>query len=132
VRLDGDSMTALTFPLTTPSDTPSRSSERILVVDDDAAFGEMVVDLLEERGYSASSCTSPDEALARTAEASYAVAILDLVMPGIGGLELAAAIAAQGVDTLVIVLTGHGDLDSAIASIQRGIVDYLQKTDIDV
>lgn len=111
---------------------PAAIRDRALVVDDDAAFGNMIAEVLREKGYDASSCTSPEDALARTADGSCQAAVIDLVMPGMGGLDLAARIRSQSPQTQVLILTGHGDLQSAIAGIQQGVFDYLQKTDIDI
>jgi putative nucleotidyltransferase with HDIG domain len=105
---------------------------RVLVVDDDAAFGGMIAEVLRDKGHETVACISPDEALARANESSFETAVVDLMMPGMGGLELADHLKAQNPDIQVLILTGHGDMQSAIEGIQHGIFDYLQKGSIDI
>lgn len=62
---------------------------RVLVVDDEPAFAEAVAELLGESGFEAQPFSDPEEALRRTAKESYEVALLDLAMPRMSGLELA-------------------------------------------
>src|SRR5262245_57970768 len=92
----------------------------------------MIAEVLREKGYDVAACLRPEEALEKTAGAPYAAAVVDLVMPGMGGIELAEKIRTTSPDTQIVVLTGHGDLESAIAGIQHGIFDYLQKDRIDI
>jgi putative nucleotidyltransferase with HDIG domain len=112
--------------------TDPAARDRVLVVDDDNAFGGMIAEVLREKGYDAVSCVSPQEAIDRTRDGSYEAAIIDLVMPEMGGVELAARVRTQSPDTQLLILTGHGDLQSAIGGIQHGILDYLQKAEIDI
>ncbi len=111
---------------------PSAAGTSVLVVDDDVAFAGLVADLLRERGYRidvAHDCAQATDQLSHT---DYAVAVVDLVLPGGGGLDLADHIRAGNPDTQVLILTGHGSLPSAIAGLRRGIFDYLQKADMDL
>jgi response regulator RpfG family c-di-GMP phosphodiesterase len=92
----------------------------------------MIAEVLPDTDYHVTTCTRPDDAVEQAARSPFAVAVVDLVMPGLDGIELAGRIRQQSPDTQVILLTGHGDLESAIASIQHGITDYLQKERIDI
>ena len=111
---------------------PPADRARLLVVDDDAAFGGMIADLLRERGHQVTTHTSGHEALARAKDSAYEAAVLDLVMPAIGGLELADRLKLELPDIQVVILTGQGDKQSAIAGIQHGVFDYLEKGAIDI
>jgi putative nucleotidyltransferase with HDIG domain len=104
---------------------------RILVVDDDASFGRMVAEILTGRGYEVVALTDPAEALARASREEFSAAVLDLMMPHTGGIELATRLREQRPDIQSLILTGHGDMESAIAGLQHGIVDYLQKGTIE-
>ena len=104
---------------------------RVLVVDDDRAFGTFLSDTLTERGYLTRASTEPGEALRLASEQRVDVAILDLIMPGMGGLELAEKLQVASPDTQVLILTGFGDLRSAIEGMQHGVVAYLEKSAID-
>jgi putative nucleotidyltransferase with HDIG domain len=105
---------------------------RVLVVDDDSAFRSMVCQLLADKGYDAVAAPNATEALANAGDGTFLAAIIDLVMPDMGGIELADRLKAQSPETEVVILTGHGDLGSAIAGIQHGVFDYLQKSSLDI
>jgi len=104
----------------------------VLVVDDDVAFARLVADLLAEHGYRADTAHDHAQASDCLSHADYAVAVIDLVLPGVGGLELSDRIRADNPDTQVLILTGHGSLPSAVGSLRRGIYDYLQKAEADL
>jgi CheY-like chemotaxis protein len=76
--------------------------------------------------------TDGADALQRAQEGAYDVALLDLVMPGMTGLELGDRIKAANPDTEVLILTGHADLDSAIQGIKHRVFDFLEKTNLDI
>jgi response regulator RpfG family c-di-GMP phosphodiesterase len=111
-------------------EAPAR--DRVLVVDDDETFAGMIAEVLRDKGFDATFCTRPDQAIAAAADGSYSVALVDLQMPSMTGVELAGRLRTANAETQVIVLTGHGDLESAIAGIQHGVFDYLQKSAIDI
>jgi putative nucleotidyltransferase with HDIG domain len=104
---------------------------RVLIVDDDASFAGMLRDLLDERGYQAAVARDPADALVRLDDGLCPVALVDLFMPEMGGMELAAHIHEKSPDTQVVILTGYGDMQSAIEGIQKRIFDYLEKADLD-
>jgi putative nucleotidyltransferase with HDIG domain len=112
---------------------PEKSEDRgrVLVVDDDAAFGGLIAELLREKGHDPVHFITPEDALEAIGEGSFDAAIIDLVMPTMTGLELAGRVRARHPDTQVLILTGHGDLRSAIEGIHQGVFDYLQKAEID-
>ena len=98
-----------------------------MVVDDDEAFAKVVADVLTERGYSSFCVSHPEHALEEASRGDLAAAIVDLVMPGMGGLDLAGRLKAQLPDLQIILLTGHGSLDTAMEGIRKGVFAYLQK-----
>jgi putative nucleotidyltransferase with HDIG domain len=104
---------------------------RVLVVDDDPAFAQVMADLLMEKGFHVVATDDPDRAL-KTAEEGCDVAVLDLKMPRIGGLELAGLIKQKDPDIQIVILTGYGNMETAIESIQLGIFDYIGKAEIDM
>ena len=104
---------------------------RVLVVDDDPAFAQVMADLLMEKGFHVVATDDPDRAL-KAAEEGCDVAILDLKMPRIGGLELAALLKEKDPDIQVVILTGYGNMETAIEGIQHGVFDYIGKADIDM
>ena len=105
----------------------SEEPARVLIVDDELAFGEMVSEVLGDSGYETVLATDPATALERVPGGGFAVAVVDLVMPGMGGLQVAEKIKAASPETEILILTGHADIESAVEGIQRGVFDYLQK-----
>ena len=85
---------------------------RVLVVDDDPTFRSLVCQLLEDKGYAAVAAGDDDEAVGQASSGQFTVAVLDLVMPGAGGLELADRVRTVSPDTQVLILTGQPDMES--------------------
>ena len=109
-----------------------RSPTRVLVVDDEAQFRSLVTELLIDKGFDARAAPDARAALDLVVDRSFGVAVLDLVMPGMGGMELAEKIKQVSPDTQVLILTGQGDMGSAIDGLRHGVYDYLQKADLDI
>ena len=105
---------------------------RVLVVDDDQQFRTLVAELLLDKGFEARPAADARAALDLAADRSFGVAVVDLVMPDMGGIELAERIKQVSPDTQVLILTGQGDMDSAIDGLRHGVFDYLQKAQLDV
>ena len=107
--------------------TPDGKPVGVLVVDDDAAFCEIVADVLKTCGYEAWSLQDPAAAMELVARGGIVAALVDLVMPQMHGLDLVGRLHAISPDLQAIVLTGHAELDSAIGGIRQGVFAYLQK-----
>jgi DNA-binding NtrC family response regulator len=99
----------------------------ILLVDDDAAFRQVMASELNRLGYEVTAVGSGEEAVRRVAADEPEVVLLDLRLPAMGGLEALKAIHAGSPATEVIMLTGHGSIDTAIESIRIGAFDYVVK-----
>lgn len=100
---------------------------RILLVDDEAEFVRALSERLELRDLSSQTAFSGDQAMRFVGEAAPHIMVLDLQMPGMGGLEVLRLVKRRYPEIQVIVLTGHGnDLDEAEAR-AIGIFDWLQK-----
>ena len=102
-------------------------SPSLLLVDDDAAFRQVMAGELGRFGYEIDAAGTGEEAIKRVAEAEPEVVLLDLRLPGMGGLETLKAIQAAAPAVEVIMLTGHGSIDTAIESIRIGASDYVVK-----
>ena len=101
---------------------------RILVVDDDHSMAESVASVLSADGYeSITTLTDAASAVAHLTSDSYDLVLLDVVMPGMNGLQLLDAVDRQQHATSFIVMTGDASLDTAIAALRRGASDYLRK-----
>jgi DNA-binding NtrC family response regulator len=99
----------------------------ILFVDDDRAILEIVREYLTETGYQVDVVDNGLTALERIKENPYHIVFTDIKMPDIDGLELLSAIKEYRPETEVIIVTGHGSMESAIQAMKYGSYDYLQK-----
>lgn len=99
----------------------------ILFVDDDPAILGLVAEYLEEAGYRVECADNGLRALERIRERPFAVVFTDIKMPDIDGIELLTAIKALRPETAVVMVTGHGTMESAIRAMKAGSYDYLQK-----
>lgn len=99
----------------------------ILIVDDEDTFRRVLAHELEARGHSVATAATGEEALDRIRDGSYHMVLLDVRLPGIDGLAVLEALREQAPLTQVIMLTGHGALDTAIRAMKLGAYDYLTK-----
>ena len=105
----------------------NNSPATIYLVDDDASFLTAVSRLLRAGGYAVQIFSSSAEFLQRPAGDTLGCVVLDLHMPGAGGLELQTALAEADDPMPVIFLTGHGDIPSSVRAMRQGAVDFLTK-----
>jgi DNA-binding response OmpR family regulator len=110
-----------------PSYYPGGTPFLILVVDDEATMRRSLADILRLEGYRVQTAASGEEAILRIKEEIYDLILLDLKMPGIGGIEVLQFTAEYSPDSQVILLTAHGSLESAIEALRLGAQDYLLK-----
>ena len=101
----------------------------ILIVDDEAAERITLGEVLRLEGYQVSLAASGEEALAlaRSRSPSFDMAILDLRLPGIDGLQVLDGIRKISEETIVILITGYGTLETAINALRKGAYDFLLK-----
>src|SRR5262249_20892463 len=99
----------------------------ISVVDDDASVREALKGLLKSAGFHAEAFASAEEFLDSGQLANTACLILDVRMPGMGGLELHRRIVAGDSRVPVILITAHGDEELRARALEAGAVDYLYK-----
>ena len=101
----------------------------ILVVDDEADIRSLMAGVLEDEGYRPRTAADSDAALAALAERRPALLILDIWLQGsrMDGLELLDAVKAKDPGLPVLIISGHGNLDTAVAAIKRGAWDFIEK-----
>ncbi len=104
-----------------------KTTAHILLVDDDAAFRHVAAGELRRLGHQVETASSGEEAVAKIDQFDPEVVLLDLRLPGMDGLETLKAVRARNAATEVIILTGHGTIDTAIESIRVGAFDYVIK-----
>jgi DNA-binding NtrC family response regulator len=99
----------------------------ILVVDDEKPQRDILHDILTSSGYDVTSAASGEAAMKFAKERSFDLALTDLKMTGMDGIELLQQLLALDSSIIVILLTAHGTIDSAKEALRRGAFDYLQK-----
>jgi len=99
----------------------------VLVVDDERPIRLLIERELPRAGYVVLTAESGEEALEKVRAQDVDVILLDLKMPGMGGMEALRRIKDSGASAEVVILTGHPDVDSAIAAMKLGAYDYLTK-----
>jgi two-component system, NtrC family, nitrogen regulation response regulator NtrX len=101
----------------------------ILVVDDERDIRELVAGVLEDEGYSTRGAANSDEALEAIAERRPSLVLLDVWLHGskLDGLEILDEIKRRDPSIPVLVISGHGNLDTAVAAIRRGASDFIEK-----
>ena len=103
------------------------SRGRVLVVEDEAYVRDSLVEILRARRFDASASGSVAEALAHLGRAPVDVVLSDLRMPGADGLELVRRMQTAAPDVPVVILTGHGNVASAVECLKAGASDYILK-----
>ncbi|NNC77902.1 MAG: response regulator transcription factor [Woeseiaceae bacterium] len=103
-------------------ETPS-----VFVVDDDAAIRFAMQALFDSVNLPVEIFISADEYLAKVPEPRAGCLVLDIRMPGLGGLELQKVLIKRGDKIPVIFITGHGDVPMAVEAMQKGAIDFIQK-----
>ena len=102
-------------------------ANRILIVDDEAASRNGLRSLLANAGYEVEDAADGSKALEKARAFRPAVVITDIVMPGPDGLALLKVLQEEFPFSQVILLTGQGTIESAVAAMKQGAYDYLTK-----
>jgi len=108
-------------------DTCVEPRPTVFVVDDDEAVRCAVSLLIRSVGFEVETYASAQEFIDAYDERRPGCLVLDLRMPGMGGLELQEKLSREGSGIPVIIITGHGDVPMAVRAIKRGAVDFLEK-----
>src|SRR6059058_6280018 len=99
----------------------------ILVVDDEKPQRDILQEILTSAGYDVTSAASGEAALKFAKDRSFDLALTDLKMTGMDGIELLQHLLALDSSIIVILLTAHGSIESAKEALRRGAFDYLEK-----
>jgi diguanylate cyclase (GGDEF)-like protein len=104
-----------------------KAKEKILVVDDDPNLRKTLADILRVKGYETAIAGTGAEAIAAAEQGGISLALIDLMLPDLPGLEVMARIKAVSSLTEAIILTGHASMDTAIEATRQGAFSYLLK-----
>src|SRR5258708_16572673 len=112
---------------------PKKSSKNplgkahLLVVDDEADFAKMIQKTLLQSGYRVDAATSATQAIALQRKHSYDLALVDMRMPEMTGLELLQYLKVRDKKIFVLIMTAYGSFSVGIESLRKGACDYLSK-----
>ena len=101
--------------------------KNILVVDDDKSVRTTFSSVLRKEGYRVTAVENGYEAIKAIDEESFDLALVDLRMPGLDGIEVLEKIKSRRPQTRVIIFTGYGSITTAVEAIRKGATDYLNK-----
>lgn len=103
------------------------SEGKILVIDDESGVRFFLKETLTREGYEVVTAESGEAALARIAEESFDLALIDLKLNGMGGMEVLSHLRQEAPQTAAIVLTAYASLETAVEALRQGANDYLFK-----
>ena len=105
------------------------AATEILIVDDEADIRDLVAGILQDEGYSTRTARNSDEALAAIVTRRPSLALLDIWLQGsaLDGLQLLDAVKQEHVDLPVVMISGHGNIETAVAAIKQGAYDFIEK-----
>lgn len=100
---------------------------RVLIVDDEEKFSDPLAERLTLRDYDVTTSQSGEDAVAKIKQYNYDVVVLDVLMPGMSGIETLSEIKKIKPLTEIIMLTGHATVEAAIEGMKLGATDFLMK-----
>jgi two-component system response regulator RegA len=124
---DVASTTAKTSQAASPADAELGADPSLLIVDDDAPFLRRLARAMESRGFIVDLAGSVAEGIAKAKSAPPSYAVVDLRLGDGNGLDVIEAIRERRTDTRIVVLTGYGNIATAVTAVKLGALDYLSK-----
>lgn len=104
-----------------------KKEAKILVVDDDSHLADNLVEYLGKLGYQAVAAYGGRDAIEKFGKDNFHLVITDLMMPETGGIEVLKAVKEIDTQVIVLVITGYGTIQSAVAAIKEGAYDFIPK-----
>src|SRR5918993_1094185 len=99
----------------------------ILIVDDEPGVRSALSGVLRDEGYNVDAVDSGEACLDRAARSQFDVVVLDVWLPGMDGLATLARLRERQVDAQVVLISGHGNIESAVRAIKMGAFDFVEK-----
>ena len=100
---------------------------KILIVDDERSIRNSLGEILTDEGYEVETAEDGPTALAKVDKERFDVIFCDIKMPGMDGTEVLEKLVSDGVDSAIVMISGHGDIDTAVDCIKKGAFDFIQK-----
>ncbi len=102
-------------------------TEKVLLVDDEEDFLEIMSERMEARGMAVTTCTSAEEAVEIIKTETFDAIILDFMMPGMDGFQALKEIKTKRPESQIILLTGHATVEKGVEAMKMGATDFLEK-----
>src|SRR6187402_380707 len=99
----------------------------ILIVDDEPGVRSALGGVLRDEGYDVDAVDSGEACLERLGRQTYDVVVLDIWLPGMDGLATLARMRERQIDVQVVIISGHGNIESAVRAIKMGAFDFVEK-----
>jgi DNA-binding NtrC family response regulator len=100
---------------------------KILIIDDEKSIRLALKDILEDEGYEVSLAENGKEGLEKATAERFDVIFCDIKMPGMDGIEVLEKMVEEGVESPIVMISGHGDIDTAVKCIKSGAYDFVSK-----
>ena len=100
---------------------------KILVIDDERSIRNTLKDILEYEKYEVDLAEDGNKGIEKIRSAEYDIVLCDIKMPGLDGIEVLERLNILAPDTPVVMISGHGNIDTAVDSIKKGAFDYIEK-----
>ena len=100
---------------------------KILIIDDERSIRNSLKEILADEGYDVDVAENGVQGCEMVDKEKYSVIFCDIKMPEMDGMEVLDRFAAMGIDSAVIMISGHGDIDTAVECIKKGAFDFIQK-----
>jgi two-component system, NtrC family, nitrogen regulation response regulator NtrX len=100
---------------------------QILIIDDEKSIRNVLKDILGNEGFKVDEASDGEEGLLKAKQNAYDLILCDIKMPKLDGLEFLDAIAATNGETPVIMISGHGNIETAVDAVKKGAYDYISK-----
>ena len=100
---------------------------KILIVDDERSIRNSLGEILSDEGYTVETAQDGTTGLQMAERGHYDLVFCDIKMPGMDGIEVLEKIVAGGLECAVVMISGHGDIDTAVECIKKGAFDFIQK-----
>jgi two-component system, NtrC family, nitrogen regulation response regulator NtrX len=102
-------------------------SESVLIVDDERGIRDTLRGVLEDEGFTADAVATGEECLKALERRAYGCVLLDVWLPGMDGLETLKQMRATGADAAVVIISGHGNIETAVRATKLGAFDFIEK-----
>ena len=101
--------------------------DSILIVDDEPGIRDTLRGVMEDEGFSADAVATGEECLEAVERRAYGCILLDVWLPGIDGLETLRQLRAAGSEAAVVIISGHGNVETAVRATKLGAFDFIEK-----